>query len=430
MKNTLKSGALVLFAFLSFGFKGNDIIELQGYFNARYSANFLKSTKNVKYVLPPGTKARIQESKAFSSGNYGLKVEVMTGSRKGQSVWVYYKSSDPAMKLYPSEDKMQEEKPVTRVEDASHVKTTQETEALRVPAAEDAAEIVNEAVKKGNEAVKASELPGGPCDDCKVANEYARDIAPPPIWGTPLPEPLGAPQAGQETPTLNPPKRTINPHGIRPVRCGSHPDSYDVCTFEGDTEPGRFKFMNRGPNAIVPGGGDRSRMREWSFDFEAGARQDLGFAISDMPNSTISQTQESYFILLPRKTLPHVRTQGNKHIVTLPTGETVVFDKNTKEVLGGVLSENGPITRGVRELDPAKISYKGSGVMIRVDRRGEEPRLQAKGLATVTKGSRTCRVPVKELWPDQSQRSAVHFKYFSDSDADAYLKRKCGFGFQ
>lgn len=425
MNATLKKGSLLLLVVFCFGFKGGEIVELEGYFNARYSANFLKSTQNVKFVMPPGTRARIEETKAFSSGNHGLKVQILSGPQKGQSAWVYYKSSDPDMKLFASEQDMKKEQTTTQVEQASHVRTTRKTEALRTPAGETAEKVV-EHITQGNRAVQKHGKPGGPCEGCEVSNLHARDVAPArPSSVSPSATKWTPMASGSDKPVITPPTRTQNPFGIRSVRCGTKAGAYDLCSFGDDPAPGKIRFFNRGPNKIVSTG--ESRSREWSFNFEGGARQDIGISISDMPNGTISQTQESYIMLFPRVTLPNIRTEGNRQIVTLPNGETVTYNAQTKEVIGGVFSEDGPLTSGGKELSPAKVSYKGNGVMLRIDRRGEEPRLGG-GQATITKQGRSCKVPVKDLWPDQSEKSPVHFKYFSDSDFDAYLKRKCGFG--
>ncbi|WP_373997712.1 hypothetical protein [Bdellovibrio bacteriovorus] len=416
--------ALILFIVFCLGFKGGDIVELEGYFNARYSANFLKSTKNVKFVMPPGTRARIEETKKFNSGNYGLKVELTSGPHKGESVWVYYNTANPSMKLYPGEEEMKQNASTETVEVATQVKTTKETPALRVPASETAEKVI-ENVSQANRVVQEQGKASGPCSDCEVAQLTSRGESVTPV-GAPEGLVNWTAKPTQDSPVINPPTRTVNPYGLRSVRCSSKQGGYDVCSYGDDPTPGKFKFYNRGPNKIVSSG--ESRMREWSFDFEAGARQSLGFSISDMPNSTISQTQESYIVLLPRKTLPHIRVEGNKQIVTLPTGETVTFNTQTKEVIGGVLSETGALTSGGKALNPAKISYSGNGVMVRVDRVGEEPRLQRNGTATISKQGRSCKVPVVDLWPDQSSSSSARFKYFSDSDFDAYIKRKCGFG--
>lgn len=426
MKLAFKKWGLVLLTPLFLGLSSGGIVELEGYFNARYSANFLKTTRNVKFVMPPGTKAKIQETKLFHSGNYGLKVEILAGKKKGQKVWVYYNPSNPGMKLYEKEDS-KETLAATEVEKAQGVETTRPTEALRVPASAEKAEEKEQAqeltrqIQEGNQRVRKHSVP---CDGCEVAKVQARDEKPQEDIQA---APAFAPTTSTEAAVLRAPSRTVNPFGIRPTRCRSAGGgTYDSCVFEGDSSEGKFKLLNRGPNRIVSTG--ESRSRQWSFEYEGNARQDLGFSISDAPSSTISQMQESYIMLFPRKTLPHIRVEGNRQIVTLPTGETVSFNAQTREVVGGVLSEDGPMTAATNKLSPAKVSYHGSGVMVRVDRRGEEPRLQSNGTATISKKGKSCKVPVRDLWPNQAQNSPNHFKYFSDSDFDTYLKRKCGFG--
>ncbi|QDK38286.1 hypothetical protein [Bdellovibrio sp. NC01] len=440
---------IVLF---SLGFAKDGIVELEGYLNGRSSANFLKSTNNVKFVLPPGTRGKIQETKQFSSGNYGLKVAITSGPRKGEEAWVYYRTSDPDMKVYENEQAAQKDQETKDVANAKETKTIRETPAVRDPASEkpkeekkpepkkveekkpvitkkasdklpkdDAEELVRK-VQDANKTLANHGKPGGPCPECELAKVHSRDVG----INEDTNPPTFTAKSSQDSGRIIPPTRTQNPFGIRPTRCGSGQGAIDYCTYEGDSQPGNFKFRNRGPNNIVSAG-DANRSREWAFYHEGNARQDLGFAISDMPNGTISQTQETYMMVFPRKTIPNVRIEGDKQIVTLPTGETVTFDKNSKKVIGGVLSEDGAMTSGGKSLQPAKVSYHGNGVMVRVDTRGDEPRLKAAN-AVITKQGKTCTVPAKKLWPDRSEHSSAHFKYFSDSDFDAFLKSTCGFG--
>nr|BFD60020.1 hypothetical protein CKG001_21270 [Bdellovibrio sp. CKG001] len=430
MKLALKRWGVIILAPLFLGISSGGLVELEGYFNARYSANFLKSTRNVRFVLPPGTKAKIQEVKKFSSGKYGLNVEVLDGKQKGEKAWVYYNPSNPGMKLYEGEQAEAQDKTTKEVEKADRVRTTRKTEALRVPAGaqekenKDAAAEVARQIEKGNKVVKEQAQPGGPCRDCEVSKLYSRDVKQSEAVDPKVSQFAG--RSSADAPTLRPPTRTVNPYGVRPVTCRTV-GTYDSCTSQGDPAESKFKLFNRGPNRIVPSKAE-NRDRIWTFEYEGGARQDLGFYISDSPNSTLSHIQETYMMVFPRKTLPHIRVEGNRQIVTLPTGETVTFNAQTREVIGGVMSEDGPITKGGTKLDPPKVTYRGSGVVVRVDARGDEPRLQKNGTATISKQGRTCKVPTKDLWPDQRQSSAAHFKYFSDSDFDTYLKSKCGFG--
>lgn len=431
MSFVIKRWGLVLLIPFILGLKKGERVELQGYFNARYSANFLKKTPNVKFVLPPGTRARIDETKKFSSGNYGLKVEILAGPKKGEKVWVYYNIKNPSMKLYESVEAEGAETQVAS--EAQSVRTIRKTEALRIPAEFErnqqvlGAREVTKKIAQANRKVQETGRPGGPCDNCGAANLHVSGVKAPAVVAPSMSS--FSLRASQDPPVLRAPTRTINPHGIRSSRCHSVGDrSYESCIFEGESVEGKFKLTNTGPNRIVSAP-EEGRQRVWEFQYEGGARQDLGFSISDSPNGSVSQAQESYIMLFPRKTLPHIRVEGDRQIVTLPTGETVTFNKRTREVVGGVLTENGPITSGGKELSPAKVSYHGTGVMVRVNHVGHnEPRLQSTGFAQISKEGKICKVPVKDLWPDQRKQSGLHFKYFSDSDFDSYLKKKCSFG--
>lgn len=458
MKKPWKIAGLLLLSIFTFGFKANDIIELEGYFNARYSANFLKSTKNVKFVMPPGTKARIDEIKTFNSGNYGFKVEVSEGKHKGESVWVYYNPKSPGMKVYPSEEALAEDKPTKNLEQAKQVKTTEETPALRVPAGVDAAATelaqVESVIAKVEKTQKVLKDDMKPCDGCEVANLYARDTdkkpsGPPPEkpaatkppaapkeMAAKKPEPVVIDVAekrqvvttvAQDRATTIPIRRTQNPIGIRPTRCAYKEPNYSVCTYEGEPAPGKFGFSNIGPSKASSTRSD-GRSRDWMFLHPGDARQDLGISLSDSPNGTVSRIQESYMMVFPRTTVPNIRTEGNRQIVTLANGETVSFDARTKDIVGGVFAETAGIGPATKAISPAKVAYRGQGVMVRADAVGKDPRLVRGSQATISKQGKNCRVPITDLWPDQRESSAAHFKYFSDSDFDTYLKRKCGFG--
>lgn len=413
----LRRFSILLMASLLLALAQGEFVELEQFFNARYTANFTKSADNIKYVLPKGTVGRIEETEKFKSGNYGIKIEVTSGPKKGEKVWVHYNANNPNIKLYKDETDLKKGLAQGAPENATVARTTASVQALQVPRSSDqvdARSVVNEVTRTINRGQKAigQEVPGGPCSTCSVSNVYARDNY--------------QPRQSEDSPTLKAPDRDENRNGIRSYGCRSTSDNNEYCTFSGDREPGLMSFYNRGPNRIVSPG--ESRSRQWSFHYESNARQDLGIWISDSPNSTVSQTQESFLMLFPRKSLPHLRVSGNRQIVTLPTGETVTYNKTTKEVVGGVFTEDGPLPSGGRSLNPAKVSYHGTGVMVRVDSRGTDPRLQKNGSATVTKQGRTCKVPVKDLWPDQSNNSAAHFRFPTDTAFDSYLKNKCGFG--
>ncbi len=204
--------------------------------------------------------------------------------------------------------------------------------------------------------------------------------------------------------TLVEPKTDVNNTGTNTAVCGDRPGDYQACIYHGDVVPGQFRLNNK-TNSPLP--------REWQFDFAAQARQDLGISISDYNDNHYNQSKFTYIMVFPRRYIPAIRTDGDKQIVTLPTGETVTYDTKTKKVLGGVLTDQK--------------TYTGSNVVIKVDATGKEPRL-GKGMATISKNGQSCKVPLKSLWPDQSDSSLLHFKFPTDSEFDNFLKsQKCGF---
>ncbi len=100
MKNKLPAFALILSLITLVGFSAGDEIELDNFLRARTSPNFLQYTKNVATTLSKGTTGRVLEIKKFTrSGNSGIKMEITSGPKSGESYWVYYSSKNPAIKL-------------------------------------------------------------------------------------------------------------------------------------------------------------------------------------------------------------------------------------------------------------------------------------------------------------------------------------------
>ena len=208
------------------------------------------------------------------------------------------------------------------------------------------------------------------------------------------------------------PKTDVNTLGNKSAVCGSRPGNYEMCILNGEVTPSQFKLKTMKP-----------LNREWSFEYPGQATQDMGIMVSDFNDEAFSKSQFTYLMVFPRRYLPSIRTEGNKQIVTLPTGETVTYDTQTKKILSGALSDS---------LSNDK-AYIGEYVSIKVNRNGEEPRL-GKGMATITKPGKDgkkkqeCKVSLKELWPDQSENSALHFKYPTDKAFDEFLQKRCKFG--
>lgn len=490
MKVSWVRGLLIFFLFFSIALKKNDVVELEQYFNARYSANFLKSTKNVKFVVPPGTQGKIEEVKTFSSGNYGLQVTLQNGKNKGEKVWVYYRPSSPGMKLFKDETAKAE--PTKVVEEAKSTTTTEPTTAWRTPAGEpiplvvtkEYAEELMKKVDKVQEKIEVVESRNqkNPCDDdCKLAIEtygrqqtdmeskpskpevkaevkaekpkpqpspQAKKELPPPAKSYPQPplEKKGpAPQAAgvrgdnelpktqpaapqaepvrpasfQDAPTMRNIPYTENRSRFNFPKCGGATSDLNHCSEAGlgITEIQVVNYLSR---RSTPG--ELMKNRKWAIAAPGAARQDASISITDDLGGNNSSLKESVIMLFPRVTMPSVRSQGNKNVVTLPSGETATFEKGTGRVVGGVFSEQ-PMAAG----QTPRVTYTGNKLMIRANNstRGGDARLG--GTATVTKQGKTCTVPKKNLWR-QSEKDGQGFKFFSDKDLDAYLKSTCGFG--
>lgn len=184
-----------------------------------------------------------------------------------------------------------------------------------------------------------------------------------------------------------------------------------------------FYFSNTGVNAIITRPFDPLEMspqRWFQVDFHSHARQEIALWISDMPTGRVSDFLESVFVVLPRKVLPSIRVENGKFILTLANEEEVHFDENSKEIVGGVLTEAGPQQLGVFPL----LNYTGAGVIIRADKRGGDPRLSTQ--AVIQAGSNTCRLPSSELWAYVDDH--VDFRFPTDELFDGFLKNRCGFG--
>lgn len=235
---------------------------------------------------------------------------------------------------------------------------------------------------------------------------------------------------------ISPPARdTILPHVPGSSLTISSIGNYDLSINETTREVIGFDLYNHGANRIIPKESEigMGPDRQYSFSFQDRARQDIILMVSDSPSEYLSHRMESYFYFFPRVNLPAIQwdetdpTKPNA-TVTLPTGEPVTFNGKTMEVIGGVLEELAPI-----DLNPdrfkrkfAQIRYQGQGLMIRVDRRGADPRLGTT--ATLTLGSKTCKLPSALLF-NQDPQSQVEFLFPTDEEFNSFVKKKCGFGF-
>lgn len=208
---------------------------------------------------------------------------------------------------------------------------------------------------------------------------------------------------------------------VTPTRCNSRDEGYSICGDYDRDLIDSFSFVNQGANRIVTRPtipGDMSPQRWFDFNYHSHARQELYFSISDMPTETVSSFLESYFMIFPRIVLPSIRAEEGRYTVTLPNKETLIFDAKSKEMTGGVMAEMGEMKEGVYP----RIQYRGTGVLIRVNRRGEDPRVGTKAL--ITSGSQSCTVPSAALWTQDH----IRFRFPTDEAFDAFLRSRCPFG--
>ncbi len=204
-----------------------------------------------------------------------------------------------------------------------------------------------------------------------------------------------------------------------------------------------FSFENLGPNDIIPSKNKPYLSRHYSFDYPNQARQNIALDITDIPTSSDSHSMLSHFLFFPRKNLPLVQQLTGTIDVTLPTGEKVIFAKESKKIMDGVLAE-GPIDmnpdRFKRQF--ADIRYKGKGVVLRANARGMSPQLGEFEKQTIDSGygrkgavdvliingstGQRCKRPKADFW-EPVDVSPIEFKFATDEAFNEYLKKNCGF---
>jgi hypothetical protein len=234
---------------------------------------------------------------------------------------------------------------------------------------------------------------------------------------------------------------------LRPVNNDyfEHRSYGEVTISRGENSPENiteeFSFDNMGPNKIVSA---KDSYRDFRFSYLEQARQNIAMEVDDAPNDTVSHTMHSIFMFFPRKIMPVVEQLAQTLQVTLPTGELMIFNRESNEVIGGVFEE-GPVDVSSDRFKRhyADLRYKGKGVLLRVNARGQSPQLgQFENLKIDTefgiKGSadvliingstgQRCRRPKADFW-EPIDVNPIEFKFATDESFDSYLKKNCGFG--
>jgi hypothetical protein len=205
-----------------------------------------------------------------------------------------------------------------------------------------------------------------------------------------------------------------------------------------------FSFDNIGDNRIIDSKRHKFSMRSFTFAYLEHARQNLAMEVDDAPNEIVSHTMHSIFMFFPRKQLPLVEQLTGTLNVTLPNGEKLIFQKDSKEIVDGVFLEgplDGSSDRMKRKYPDLK--YMGRGVVLRVNARGQSPQLgefeknkidlehgitgSADVLIINGTTDERCRRPKRDFW-DSIDVNPIEFKFSTDEEFDVYLKKNCGFG--
>jgi hypothetical protein len=204
-----------------------------------------------------------------------------------------------------------------------------------------------------------------------------------------------------------------------------------------------FAFLNQGSPTVNPVGlRKRGARREYAFLFPDRARENIYLAINDDVKLSGRFSHDNMFRELhffPRRQLPSLNIDHAKGLlrVTLPTGEPVVFDRHSKELVGGVLEER-PIDFNLsrHQRRNPQVRYRGEYLAITVDQRGEAPRRASiwgeKKYAEVhypAKYAKPCRLSPKHIW-DQRPKPGdndpkLHMLHSSDASLFSVIERRC-----
>jgi hypothetical protein len=404
----------LLFSFGKDEFK-DDLIELSTSINARLSPEFLKSnSSNIRAQLPKGTKGVVLKSQKMPSGNYGLYLKISNGPHQGEDLWVYYNKSDPALLL---SDKHRRETKV--IERATNAVTKREIASLIAPQAVSISPLIQN-IEEVNSGKVSKELsnPKLPCkpnyslSDAKIDYNESMNI---------------------------PPFKEIDETSDHSCRSGESPNGYQICkTKEGKIE--QFSFKNNGPNNIIKKSSEGIE-RKFEFNFCDHARSDLNLLVIDAPDENTHSINYNIFVFLPRLVLPSIKKIDSNFEVTLPNKEKMIFNANSKEIVGGVFTERPQSINKRGNANPIDLTYSGNGVVIRSSKNGDLPygdiekkdgsRAPSISKAYISKkGFKDCEVDAKDIWYTDSQRgnkSLIKKEFASDEQLDKFIKSHCGF---
>ena len=215
-------------------------------------------------------------------------------------------------------------------------------------------------------------------------------------------------------------------------------------------EPGKqrsvvgFAIENDGSPKINPVGLKQTGpRREYAFLFADRARENIYLAINDDVKVSGRFSHDNMFRELhffPRKQLPALNVDHSKGRleVTLPTGEPVLFDEDTMELVGGALIE-APIdfNRSRHQRHNPEVRYQGQYLAITIAQRGEAPRRASVWGQTKyaevfypAKYSKPCRLSPRYIWDQRpkpgDEDPKLTMLHQSDDELFAVIERQCG----
>lgn len=206
-----------------------------------------------------------------------------------------------------------------------------------------------------------------------------------------------------------------------------------------------FSITNYGSRHINPQGLKKhdGPQRRYSFQFSDRARENIYLEINDDVRISGRYSHDNMFReihFFPRLRLPALEKidQGGKLKVTLPTGEMVIFDARSKEIVSGVLEEEPVDTHPNRhQRHNPRVHYRGKYLIITVAQRGKDPRREKvwgrKKYAEVfypAKYEKPCRISPAYIWdqrPNPGDRDPrLTMLHPSDASLFSMIERQCG----
>ncbi len=204
-----------------------------------------------------------------------------------------------------------------------------------------------------------------------------------------------------------------------------------------------FSFQNSGSPKVNPVGLKKTgARREYAFMFPDRARENIYLTVNDDVKLSGRFSHDNMFRELhffPRRQLPALavdHTRGRLQ-VTLPTGEPVLFDQDTMELVGGVLEER-PIdfNRSRHQRRNPQVRYRGEFLAITVAQRGEAPRrARVWGQTKFAEAhyparyKKPCRLSPKHIWDQRPKPGdsdpTLNMLHKSDAQLFAVVERQC-----